>query len=684
MSAGSSPQARHAELRERIAYHNRLYHQLDRPEITDQEYDELFAELLALEAAHPELVTPDSPSQRVGSSPLAGFAQVVHRVPMLSLEKVFDEEELNRFEERCRKRLGVEDPLEFNCEPKIDGVAVSLLYENGVLQRAATRGDGSTGEDITHNVRTIRAIPLKLSGRNLPSVLEVRGEIYMPRSGFAAMNAAAEARGERTFVNPRNAAAGALRQLDARITASRPLDMFCYGVGAVEGDWPVHTLAEVFRALADFGMPVNPLARKVTGAEACHAYCAELLAQRDALDYEIDGVVIKLNHLAQQEQLGLNARTPRWAMAYKFPAEEVATRLLDVEFQVGRTGTLTPVARLQPVFVGGVTVSNATLHNMDEVARLGVRIGDKVIVRRAGDVIPKIVAVSADNDNAEGRDIVAPTQCPVCGSPVQREEGEVLLRCSGAFVCRAQLVQSLLHFASRGAMDIEGLGSKLVEQLVEQGFVGNLADLYHLDQERLENLERMGSKSAAKLLAAIDESRTRPLTRFLFALGIREVGEATALALANHFGSLQRVMASTEEELLAIPDIGPVVARRIVDFFAEPANRNLIEALLAAGVAPPEQAVLPRDQLPLDGQTWVVTGSMESMDRKEATARLQALGAKVAGSVSARTTCVVAGPGAGSKLAKAEELGIEVIDEAHFLQLLAQHGAKPADGEEGA
>lgn len=662
------------DLRQQIDHHNRRYHQLDNPEITDQAYDELLARLLQLEAAHPELVTPDSPSQRVGSAPAAGFTQVAHVLPMLSLDKVFDEDELNRFEERCLKRLGREGPLEYNCEPKIDGVAVSLLYEQGVLKRAATRGDGSTGEDITHNVRTIRDIPLRLVGDRIPTVLEVRGEIFMTRSGFAAMNSDASDKGERTFVNPRNAAAGTLRQLDPRITASRPLTFYCYGAGLVEGGELPGTLALVFAQLREWGMPVNPLLRTALGVAECHAYCAGLLAQRASLDYEIDGVVIKLNSLQDQQTLGMNARTPRWAMAYKFPAEEMATTLLDVEFQVGRTGTITPVARLQPVFVGGVTVSNATLHNMDEVARLDIRIGDKVIVRRAGDVIPKIVAVSGDNDNPAGLEIVPPQTCPVCGSPVQKEEGEVLLRCTGSLVCRAQLIQSVLHFASRAAMDIEGLGSKLVEQLVEQKLVQRLDDLYRLDLATLAQLDRMGSKSAQNLLDAIARSKRQPLARFLFALGIRDVGEATALALATHFGKLQGVLEATEDALLEIPDIGPIVAGRIAGFSQDANNRALITRLLDAGVAPLEQEPVQRETLPLNGQTWVLTGTLESLDRDAAKVRLQQLGAKVAGSVSAKTTKVVAGPGAGSKLAKAEELGIEVLDEAALLALFAQHG----------
>jgi DNA ligase (NAD+) len=683
VAAPASVQQELQDLRRQIDYHNRRYHALDAPEITDQAFDLLFARLLQLEAEYPELVTPDSPSQRVGAAPVSGFAQVQHVIPMLSLDKVFDEEELNRFEERSLKRLGQEGPLHYTCEPKIDGVAVSLLYENGLLQRAATRGDGSTGEDITHNVRTIRDIPLRLATDTPPQLLEVRGEIYMDRHGFAAMNAEAEARGERSFVNPRNAAAGTLRQLDPRVAAARPLRFFAYGIGLAEGAELPDTLSASFSQLRDWGLPINPWLRAVAGVAACHAYCAELLQQRSALDYEIDGVVIKLDRLAEQQALGMNARTPRWAMAYKFPAEEVATTLLDVEFQVGRTGTITPVARLKPVFVGGVTVSNATLHNMDEVGRLGLRIGDQVIVRRAGDVIPKIVSVLPDSaldpaaEQLPKREIVAPQFCPVCQSPVLKEEGEVLLRCSGTLTCRAQLIQSVLHFASRAAMDIDGLGSKLVEQLVEQKLVQQLDDLYTLQLPTLAALERMGERSAQNLLAAIEASKQRPLARFLFALGIREVGEATALALATHFGRLQAVLDATPEQLLEIPDIGPVVAGRIAAFCQDDNNRALIQRLLQAGVSPQEQEPLQRASLPLNGQTWVLTGTLESLDRSAAKALLQQLGAKVAGSVSAKTSKVVAGPGAGSKLAKAEELGVEVLDEAALLALLQEQGLWP-------
>lgn len=691
MTASNNLQTELAELRKQIEHHNRLYYQDDTPEITDQDYDRLFQRLLDIEAQHPELVTADSPSQRVGSAPLASFAQVTHAVPMLSLDKVFNEDDLQRFEERSKKRLQAENELEYSCEPKIDGVAVSLIYEKGILVRGATRGDGTTGEDITHNIKTVRDIPLRLQGSGFPAVLEVRGEVYIAKNSFSRMNEEALGRGERTFVNPRNASAGMLRQKDSRDTAKRPLTMFCYSTGLVEGGELPGTLDAIFDRLAAWGLPLNPLRKTVTGIEACVRYCDEVLGLRNRLDYEIDGVVIKVNSLAQQQTLGMNARTPRWAMAYKFPAEEVTTTLLDVEFQVGRTGTITPVARLKPVFVGGVTVSNATLHNMDEVKRLDIRIGDRVIIRRAGDVIPKIVqkvppetviADAMENDSADKaalipRDIVAPAQCPVCGSPIVQEPGEVLMRCTGALICRAQLMQALIHFASRNAMDIEGLGSKLVEQVVEQGLVKSLSDIYRLNVETLANLERMGLKSAQNLMAGIEKSKDITLPRFLFALGIRDVGEATALNLAKQFGNLQAVMGADEETLKDVPDIGPIVAQRVSGFFAQQANRTLIQELLDLGVRPQTQAVIAADKLPLSGQTWVVTGTLEAMDRNQAKAVLQELGAKVAGSVSAKTTCVVAGPGAGSKLTTAEQLGIRVIDEQAFLALLAEHSVKP-------
>ncbi|MGA0934990.1 MAG: NAD-dependent DNA ligase LigA [Pseudohongiellaceae bacterium] len=664
-------------LRRQVSHHARQYYRLDAPEIPDQEYDQLFDRLLAIEAEFPDLVTPDSPSQRVGSAPLSGFAQVVHEIPMLSLDKVTSEEELARFEARIQKRLDSDAPLEYSCEPKVDGVAVSLLYEDGVLVRGATRGDGTTGEDITHNVKTITDIPLCLEGQGYPQRLEVRGEVFMTRSGFARMNATAEEAGEKVFVNPRNAAAGTLRQLDSRITARRPLRMFCYSYGLVAGGELADNLAGVFEQFAGWGLPVNPDRETCQGVAGSHRYCEALLAKRDALDYEIDGVVIKVNRFALQDALGMNARTPRWAMAYKFPAEEVATVLNDVEFQVGRTGTITPVARLEPVFVGGVTVSNATLHNMDEVARLGLKIGDSVIIRRAGDVIPKIVSVIAAWRPDDARDIVPPASCPICHSDIEHFEDEVLMRCTGGLFCRAQRTQSIIHFASRAAMDIDGLGIKLIEQLVDQELLNSVADIYTLSQDTLVGLERMGEKSAANLVAAIEKSQQVSLPRFLFALGIREVGEATAAGLAAHFGKLRAIMAASEEALVEVPDIGKVVAHHIRAFFDESHNTDVIQALLDAGVTPTETEPVSRDDLPLSGQTWVVTGTLEAMGRSDAKEKLQQLGARVAGSVSKNTTCVVAGPGAGSKLTKAEELGIEVIDESALLSLLKQHDIAP-------
>jgi len=662
------------KLREQIEYHNRLYHRQDNPEIPDQEFDRLFDRLLSLEKQHPEFVTPDSPSQRVGSAPLPGFTQIVHKLPMLSLEKAFDIESIEKFEIRLNKRLPQNStPIEYSCEPKIDGVAVSLRYENGLLVQAATRGDGKIGEDITHNVKTIQDIPLRLQGNDFPDVLEVRGEIFMSKSGFTRMNDIAQSNEERTFVNPRNAAAGTLRQLDSRITASRPLTMFCYSLGESNMSLPSR-LSEVFELLDAWGLPVNPIRKVVVGAKACFDYCAELLSKRADLDYEIDGVVLKVNDFGMQETLGINARTPRWAIAYKFPAEEVSTTLNDVEFQVGRTGTITPVARLEPVFVGGVTVSNATLHNLDEIRRLDIKIGDRVIIRRAGDVIPKVVKVILEQRPNNVRDIVVPEKCPVCDSDIEQVENEVLIRCSGGLYCRAQRTQSIIHFASRGAMDIDGLGVKLIEQLVNEDLIENVADIYQLKLEQLIGLERMAEKSATNLLHSIENSKNISLPKFIYALGIREVGEATALALAKHKGTLQAIMQSDIESLVEIPDIGEIMAQHIVAFFAEEHNLSVIRALLDAGLKPSELEISDEQELPLSGLTYVVTGTLELMDRSQAKHYLQQLGAKVAGSVSAKTSCLIAGPGAGSKLSKAEELGIKVINEEDFVSLLTQHG----------
>ncbi|MCI5106151.1 MAG: NAD-dependent DNA ligase LigA [Pseudomonadales bacterium] len=657
------------ELRRKIEHHNRLYYTFDAPEIPDADYDALLTRLEKLEQDY-DLVTPDSPTQRVGAEPLTQFTQVTHENPMLSLSKVNTEQELRDFEARISKRLNDPDAIEYSCEPKVDGVAVSLMYASGVLERAATRGDGVTGEDITHNVRTIGNIPLRLQLAKPPERLEVRGEIFLSKQGFQRINTRASEEGRKVFVNPRNTAAGAVRQLDPRNTAKIPLQMYCYSVGLVEGMELPDSLSEIFNELEGFGLPVNPERQTLKGIDACLDYCLRLLDKRNGLDYEIDGAVIKVNRLSTQQELGNNARSPRWATAYKFPAEEKSTRVIDVEFQVGRTGTITPVARLEPVFVGGVTVSNTTLHNMDEIDRLGLRIGDEVIVRRAGDVIPKIVKVLYPEKNKNPGQIVVPTRCPACGSPVEKD-GEVLYRCSAGIICPAQRKESIKHFASRAALDIEGLGDKLIEQLVDDGRVNNVADLFRLKHKELEQLERMGAKSAAKLIAAIDKSKATSLPRFLYALGIREVGEATALALVNHFGDLQPIMEASKEALEEVADIGPIVAQHIETFFANQDNRALIEELIAQGVSWPVVEIDHSAQA-LKGQTWVLTGTLEQMSRNEAKAELLALGAKVAGSVSARTDCVVAGPGAGSKLAKAEQLNIKTIDEAEFLRQLQE------------
>lgn len=678
------------QLRQQIARHDYLYHTLDSPVIPDVEYDRLFARLEQLEAQFPALITSDSPTQRVGSAPLSGFVQVTHEVPMMSLAKVFNATELDEFEARIRKRLDTHADIRYSCEPKVDGVAVSLLYEDGLLVRAATRGDGVTGEDITHNVRTLRDIPLRLGSGNaidtalaIPRRLEVRGEIYMTRSGFDAVNREAEQSGGKSFVNPRNAAAGTLRQLDPRIAARRPLRMFCYSVGVLEmtddatsgttkGATLPTTLSDTFTLLEQWGLKVNPERATVSGVAECLAYAEALLAKRASLDYEIDGAVIKVDRLQLQADLGFNARTPRWAMAYKFPAEEVSTIVRDVEFQVGRTGTITPVARLEPVFVGGVTVSNATLHNMAEIARLGLHVGDTVIIRRAGDVIPKVVKVVTEPDStAVLSDVKMPEHCPACGSAVE-PDGDILFRCSGGLVCPAQRKEAIRHFCARGALDIEGLGDKLVEQLVDTGLIHDVADVFHLQAEQLQALERMGEKSANNLLAAIDKAKSTTLPRFLYGLGIPEVGEATALALVTHFGALDRIMAADVQALEEVEDVGPIVAAHVQHFFANAENRAVIERLQQAGVHWSDTEVLEQSDV-LAGQIFVLTGTLEQMTRDEAKARLQALGAKVAGSVSKKTTWVVAGPGAGSKLDKAQELEIPIMDEPAFVAFLSAH-----------
>jgi DNA ligase (NAD+) len=660
-------------LREQLHRHNISYYAEDNPRISDAQYDSLLRRLQDIESLHPDLRTPDSPTQRVGTPPLAAFASVRHALPMLSLDNAFGVEELRDFDRRVRERLDLDTSPDYVCEPKFDGLAVSLRYQDGVFVRGATRGDGETGEDISANLRTIASIPLRLDGASVPPVLEVRGEVYMSLQGFAELNARAEQAGEKIFVNPRNAAAGSLRQLDSRITASRPLRFCAYGIGQTEGwDYP-DTQKEMLDCLGAWGFPVSPLLRVAATLEEAVAYFEDLGTQRSALDYAIDGAVIKVNRLDLQRQLGFVARAPRSMVACKFPAEEATTTLLGVEFQVGRTGVVTPVARLRPVFVGGVTVANATLHNADEIARLDARIGDTLVVRRAGDVIPQVVRVVSELRPRETQPIGFPDQCPVCQSPLERTPGEAAVRCTGGLVCSAQRRESIRHFASRGALDIEGLGDRIIEQLVERELVATVADLYRLDRAQLAGLDRMAEKSADNLLAAIAQSRETTLPRFLFGLGIREVGQATARALVRHFGTLDALMAaaeadaaSAESQLLSqVRDVGPIVAGHIKDFFSNQDNRAVVSALRAAGVHWPEQ---PRETaaLPLAGQTWVLTGTLERMSRDEARERLEALGATVAGSVSARTHTVLAGAKAGSKLERARALGVRILDEAEF------------------
>lgn len=664
-----------AALREQLRRWSDEYYQQDAPSVSDSEYDRALNQLRALESAHPELLTDDSPTQRVGAAPLSAFDSVEHTLPMLSLDNAFSADELAAFDKRVRDRLQ-SGPVQYCCEPKLDGIAVSILWQRGKLVRAATRGDGQRGEDITQNVRTIANVPLVIHGDNLPETLEVRGEVYMPREGFERLNARARDAGEKTFVNPRNAAAGSLRQLDARITARRPLAFCAYSTGIVEGalDWPAQHSA-VMAELKRLGLPTSEHAAVVVGVEACEDYYQTLAEQRDGLGFDIDGIVYKVDDLALQQRLGFVSRAPRWAIARKFPAQEEMTRVLEVEFQVGRTGAITPVARLEPVFVGGVTVSNATLHNADEIERLGLEVGDTVIVRRAGDVIPQVVAVVPERRPSDSRPVQFPQACPACGSEVERDEGEAVFRCVGGLICPAQRRAALRHFVSRKAMDIDGMGEKIIEQLVDKALIADIADIYQLSQQTLENLDRMGEKSAQNLLAAIEASKKTTLARFIYALGIREVGEATARQLAAYFGQLEQLMQASLAQLEDVDDVGPVVAGHIHHFFAERANRDSITRLLEHGVHWPAAEVSASGDLPLAGETWVVTGKLESMTRDEAEQALRQLGAKVASSVSGKTNCVVAGPRAGSKLKKAESLGVPVIDEAALTERLAELGA---------
>jgi len=657
------------QLRKTINHHNFLYYVQDAPEIPDSEYDRLLRELQKLEQEYPELIVPESPTQRVGAPPLAQFAEVRHRLPMLSLNNAFEEQEVADFDRRARDRLRQEE-ISYTAEPKLDGLAISLLYENGVLTRGATRGDGTSGEDVTQNVRTIDAIPLQLQGTDYPQVLEVRGEVIMTRSGFERLNNSQRDKGEKTFANPRNAAAGSLRQLDSRITASRPLSFYAYAVGVVEDGELADTQFDILTQLRAWGLRTNPEIKRVTGVAGCLHYYHALEAMRDKLDYDIDGVVYKVDAIAQQEILGFVSRAPRWAVAHKFAAQEEMTTLLDVEWQVGRTGALTPVARLEPVFVGGVTVSNATLHNQDEIDRKDIRIGDAVIVRRAGDVIPEVVSVVESHRKKGARKIHYPASCPICQSEVLRLENEAAARCTGGLFCAAQRKEAIKHFASRRAMDIEGLGDKLVEQLVDQEMVSDVADLYSLSQEQLAGMERMADKSAANVLSALEKSKSTTLPRFLFALGIRQVGETTARTLANHFGSLEAIMQADQAQLEAVPDVGPVVAESIAHFFHEPHNRKVIKKLQDAGMRWPDIEVAPAEAQPLAGKTFVITGTLSGMSRDQAKERLQQLGAKVSGSVSKKTDYVIVGENPGSKASKAEELGLPMLDEQALLEML--------------
>ena len=657
--------------------YNYRYHALDDPEVPDAQYDRLMLELRALETQYPELTTSDSPTQRVGAAPVAAFGAVRHRLAMLSLDNAFTEEEVRDFDRRIRERLDIPGPILYSAEPKLDGLAISARYEKGVFVQGATRGDGETGEDITQNLKTIKALPLKLRADRPPAVLEVRGEVFMPLAGFAKFNQEAVARGDKSFVNPRNAAAGSLRQLDPKMTAARPLDLFIYGLGIVESDDASvqHGLpsqhSETLQTLRRWGFKICPQSRVVEGADGCLDYYRDIGTQRANLPYQIDGVVYKVDDLEQQRRLGFVSRAPRWAVAHKFPAEEALTTVRDIEFQIGRTGALTPVARLEPVFVGGVTVSNATLHNMDELTRKDVRVGDTVVIRRAGDVIPEVVRVLLERRvrNPEPAPVALPTECPVCGSPVVREAEQAVARCTGGRICAAQRKEEIKHFASRRALDIQGLGDKLVEKLVDRDLVSTPADLFGLQSQQLATLERMGDKSAQKLQAAIDASKQTSLSRFLYALGIRDVGEATALALAQHFRELAALRDAGDEEIQRVPDVGPVVAQHVAAYFRDPDNAAIVDRLLAAGISWPPPAPVDAGG-EMTGKTFVLTGTLVALTREAAQEAIAQRGGKVSGSVSKKTSYVVAGVEPGSKLKKAAALGIAVLDEPEFLKLL--------------
>jgi len=668
----AGPRQRAQRLRAEIERHNFRYHVLDDPEIPDAEYDRLLVQLRALEAQHPELVVPDSPTQRVGGAPVSGFAEVRHPRPMLSLDNAFSPEEVIAFDRRVRERLETEKKISYCCEPKLDGLAVSLTYRKGRLEIGATRGDGTVGEDVTHNIRTIKSVPLRLTGKSWPQVLEVRGEVFMSLAGFQEMNRRAAEKGEKVFVNPRNAAAGSLRQLDPRLAASRPLEIFFYSAGIVEGRKLPDRHSKILETLRGWGLRTSPLMRVVEGVDGLLKYFEEMGRRRSKLGYQIDGVVYKVDRIEQQRELGFVAHAPRWAIAHKFPAQEEMTRVRAVEWQVGRTGALTPVARLEPVFVGGATVSNATLHNIDELQRKDVRVGDVVILRRAGDVIPEVVRVIVEKRPAGTAPIRLPGKCPVCGSEVEREEGEAVARCTGSLVCPAQLKESLRHFASRRALDIEGLGSKLVDQLVDAGLVKDAADLYRLKAGQLAELERMGEKSAINVFESIEHSKQTTLARFLYALGIRDVGEATAEALARHFRSLEALRRSSAEQIEEVPDIGPITAAHVHAFLSESRNSRVIDSLIRLGIHWPEiREPAPRSNV-LNAKTFVLTGKLATLTRDEAGDLIRELGGKVAGSVSKKTDYVVAGADTGSKLRKATELGVRILDEDEFIKMIGR------------
>ena len=655
-------------LRKTLRQYEYEYHVLDNPTVPDSEYDRLFHQLKALELEHPEFLTSDSPTQRVGAKPLSGFSQIHHEIPMLSLDNAFSDEEFNAFVKRIEDRLIVlPKPLTFCCEPKLDGLAVSILYVNGVLTQAATRGDGTTGEDITANIRTIRNIPLQLLTDNPPARLEVRGEVFMPHAGFERLNEYALEHGEKTFANPRNAAAGSLRQLDPNVTSKRPLVLNAYGIGIAEGVELPNTHYARLQWLKSIGIPVNPEIRLCNGTNEVLDFYRDIQNKRSSLGYDIDGTVLKINDIALQNELGFISKAPRWAIAYKFPAQEELTVLNDVEFQVGRTGAITPVAKLEPVFVAGVTVSNATLHNGDEIERLNIAIGDTVVIRRAGDVIPQIIGVLHERRPDNAKPIIFPTNCPVCDSKIIRIEGEAVARCTGGLFCAAQRKEALKHFVSRKAMDIDGIGGKLIEQLVDRELIHTPADLFKLDLTTLTRLERMGSKSAENALNSLEKAKSTTLARFIFALGIREVGEATALNLANHFKTLDALKAADLEELQQVPDVGEVVANRIFVFWREAHNVAVVEDLIAQGVHWETVEVKEASENLFKDKTVVLTGTLTQMGRNEAKALLQQLGAKVSGSVSSKTDFVIAGDAAGSKLAKAQELNIAVLTEEEFL-----------------